>query len=291
MRRGSIANNGKIADALTGFVESQVIDVSSRRMIADSIEDGMVILRDLASSDLYDEAYPRLAGVLIDPGDEVLVIELPGIGPGSGSTRVVLGKLQRSEPASIAFEAPLAGGSLPSHLHTEADVTGLVGDLSTLTTDVAGKANAVHTHDTRYYTEAEVDALIAAISSTHNPTIFANASSDSTVVVGTSLVDALTTTIGPLLNGVVYDIELNVFMRGSIDTTGFIRAYARIGSGSSVIGTRTGTVGGERTIMASTTDSRTGSGATVALAARTDMSTSTGSVTGMHISARAIPRS
>lgn len=125
---------------------------------------------------------------------------------------------------------------------------------------------------------------------TSSPALFASASDDASTAVTTALANVLTVAIGPLLDGVTYDVEVNVTMRGSVDTTGFVLAYARIGSSSSVVGTKTGTVAGERTILATASETRVGTGATVTLAARAEMSTSTGSVTGVHIAGRAIPR-
>jgi hypothetical protein len=98
-----------LARARLAELEQAAWDATARRMRVSAIEDGKVVLTDLASGDVYAQAYPRLVGPAIGIGDEVLVQEVPGIGPGSGSTRVVLGKLQRTAPSSIAFEVPLAG--------------------------------------------------------------------------------------------------------------------------------------------------------------------------------------
>jgi hypothetical protein len=98
-----------LARAQLAALEQATGDVTTRRMLVSAIENGKVVLTDLASGAVYDQAYPRLEGPAIGIGDEVLVQEVPGIGAGSGSTRVVLGKLQRSAPSSIAFDVPLAG--------------------------------------------------------------------------------------------------------------------------------------------------------------------------------------
>ena len=70
----------------------------------------------------------------------------------------------RAENAALLLE----GGS---HMHNQSDIVNLVDDL-------AGKAPAVHTHDDRYYTEAEVDTLLngkAASSHTHDDRYYTEA--------------------------------------------------------------------------------------------------------------------
>lgn len=99
----------RLAALLARSTTDAASDAALRRMVADSVASGRVVLKDLASSELYQEEYPRLAGLAIAPGDEVLVAEIPGVGAGAGSTRVVLGRLQRTPPAAIPLEAPLIG--------------------------------------------------------------------------------------------------------------------------------------------------------------------------------------
>ena len=63
-------------------------------------------------------------------------------------------------------------GSIPIHKHDttegEGGVISFAADLTTLSgvlqTNIDGKADTVHTHDDRYYTETEVDVLIATVS-------------------------------------------------------------------------------------------------------------------------------
>ena len=48
----------------------------------------------------------------------------------------------------------------------QSDINNLTTDLSAINSEVDGKAEAVHTHDDRYYTEAEVTAFLASKSDT-----------------------------------------------------------------------------------------------------------------------------
>lgn len=125
------------------------------------------------------------------------------------------------------------------------------------------------------------------------PTIFANQSKDSGFSsVGTSTITVDSVEIGPGVSGVVYDIECEVHMRAGPDSSGFLRGFARIASDSSVAGERTGTVGGERSVCATSTKlGVTGDGSTTyTLAARANMDAGAGTISSSHIRGRMIPR-
>ena len=133
----------------------------------------------------------------------------------------------------------------------------------------------------------------ANVSRAKYPTIFASSTKSSAFPsLSTALQDIHTVEIGPLANGVVYDIECEVHARLSPDSTGYARVYARIAGDASVLGEQTGSVGGERSCHATTTKLNvTGDGVTTyTLRARADMDTSTGTVSSCHIRGRAIPR-
>jgi Phage tail repeat like len=88
-------------------------------------------------------------------------------------------KVAQSAVANLTND--LAGKAAASHTHTIANVTGLQTALdgkqasgsyapatgiaqsavTNLTTDLAGKAASSHTHDDRYYTESEMNTLLA----------------------------------------------------------------------------------------------------------------------------------
>lgn len=93
-----------------------------------------------------------------------------------------------NKPISNATQAALNNKSDVGHTHVEADITDLdkysqsevdtlldgksdvghvhaIADVTGLQTALDGKAAAVHTHDDRYYTESETDALIGAVAS------------------------------------------------------------------------------------------------------------------------------
>lgn len=72
-----------------------------------------------------------------------------------------------------------------THTGTQATstITGLDTQLSTLTTDIANKAPVIHDHDGLYYTQAQVDAAIAGVSSGFNWSIFAAGTASTTLSV------------------------------------------------------------------------------------------------------------
>lgn len=124
-------------------------------------------------------------------------------------------------------------------------------------------------------------------------TIFADHTLDSgfpSITTSTTTVDSVE--IGPGQSGITYDIECEVHMRGGPDASGFLRGYARIASDSSNAGERTGTVGGERSICATTHKlAVVGDGVTTyTLASRAAMDAGTGTISSSHIRGRMIPR-
>lgn len=145
----------------------------------------------------------------------------------------------------------------------------------------------------RYLTGGTYEWMTVSPSTTYGP-IYAYQSKDSGfTALSTTLTTMDSVTIGPLANGVTYDIICEVHMRLSADaSSGFARAYARISTDASVIGNQTGTVGGERSCMATATKlSVVGDGATsYTLYARADMDTGTGTCASSHIRGIAIPR-
>lgn len=113
--------------------------------------------------------------------------------------------------------------------------------------------------------------------------------SDTVVPFGTGLTSIDTRDIGPLVRGVKYLIVCSVHLRLSSDGVGFARAYARIGQNASVIGTRTGTVDGERSCRAATSVVQWGTGGSETLHARADMDTNTGYASASFIEGWALP--
>jgi hypothetical protein len=80
----------------------------------------------------------------------------------------------------LTSDARLSNARTPvAHAHAESDVTNLITDIAAkadavhahseanvtnLVNDLAGKAASVHSHDAAYYTKAQVDTLLAAVS-------------------------------------------------------------------------------------------------------------------------------
>lgn len=143
-------------------------------------------------------------------------------------------------------------------------------------------------------TSAIQTQLDAKASLAGHPTIFASQTKSSGFsAVTTTLATLDSVSIGPGVNGVVYDIECDVHARLSVDTTGYNRIYAKIAGDSSVVGEQTGTVAGERSCCSTAVKlAVTGDGVTTyTLAVRADMDSSTGTCSSTHIRGRMIPRS
>lgn len=124
-------------------------------------------------------------------------------------------------------------------------------------------------------------------------TIFANGTKDTSFSsVSTSEGTVHSISIGPGAAGIVYDIECEVSFRGGPDSSGYLRAFAKIESDASVSGERTGTVAGERTCNATARKLNvTGDGVTTyTLYCRAQMDTGTGTISSCHIRGRMIPR-
>jgi len=113
------------------------------------------------------------------------------------------------------------------HTHTESDISDLdkytqveVGSLITTTsgdlqTQIDSKSDTSHLHDDRYYTETEVDTLIAAVSGTTDHSILNNLDYESSGHIGfTSSVESLTTS-GILQNQIN---NLDFYTTGEVDT-------------------------------------------------------------------------
>lgn len=218
---------------------------------------------------------------------------------GEANITIAAGGITNTEVATGIDAAKLANGSV-----SNTEFQYLNGVTSAIQTQFNGKSNVGHTHTIANIStlQDELDAIDTALDgksdTTHvhesYPTLFGVLQSDTARQVTGTLATMEETTVGPLVDGVTYDIELDVDMRASLDSgSGYVVAYARIGSESSVSGTRTGTLNGERTISATATVAGyVGTGASLALYARAQMSGGTdGSVSATTIRGRAIPRS
>ena len=100
-------------------------DLAPRRMVVHAVADGRVQVKDVGTGAVYDQQYARLAGFVMAADDEVLVAEIPIIRPDGvvTSTKVVLGKLQRTAPAQFDAGAPLIGQVYPDGDSTSAATT------------------------------------------------------------------------------------------------------------------------------------------------------------------------
>lgn len=88
-------------------VRNSVANGSLRRMIVNSIEpDGTLVLREVGTGTVHDEAYLALASPSpYAVNDYVIMGEVMGRGEGSGTTRVVLGKATNNSPVVISDAA------------------------------------------------------------------------------------------------------------------------------------------------------------------------------------------
>lgn len=124
-------------------------------------------------------------------------------------------------------------------------------------------------------------------------TIFADQTKSSSFSsVTTSLGNVDTVEIGPGADGITYDIECNVSIRGYADSSGYLEADARIAGDGSVAGERNSVVGSERSLQATAHKlAVVGDGSTTyTLAARAQTSAGTGTIVSSHIRGRMIPR-
>jgi hypothetical protein len=124
----------------------------------------------------------------------------------------------------------------------------------------------------------------------HNPTLFNQTTkSYSSTSVSTTEATVLSLSIGPLINGVLYDvIGFGIAQAGG--GAGFLDIGIKLGTDATVFGMRVGTVGGERPVAASDDAPVTGTGASVTVALRAVVTTGTGAVVAAHVFAFAIPR-
>lgn len=120
---------------------------------------------------------------------------------------------------------------------------------------------------------------------------FASATKSSSFSAATTtLADVLSANLGILTSGVVYDVELEVYLRCSPDAANDIIVNARIDAASSVPGERSNVAGEKVVLTATATAVVTGAGATIPVACRVEMSAGTGTLYSCHLRARAIPR-
>lgn len=214
-------------------------------------------------------ALEALVGVIVDDEGTPLstratTIDFVGAGvtaSGTGSTKTVT----------------IPGGALTIEVDNVAFATGIT------TLDFSSEDYSV--------TESPTGEL--NIAKAEHGSIFARKTTDSgfsSVTTSEATVDSVE--IGPLAAGIKYDIDMHVHIRGGPDSTGYLRVAAKIASDSTVNGERTGTVGGERSCMASTRKlSVNGDGVTTyTLAARAVMDTGTGTISSCHIWGVAIPQ-
>lgn len=106
----------------------------------------------------------------------------------------------------------------------------------------------------------------------------------------TSLADVLSANLGILASGIVYDVELEVYLRCSPDAANDIIVNARIDAASSVQGERSNVTGEKVVLTATATAVVTGAGANIPVACRVEMSAGTGTLYSCHLRARALPR-
>lgn len=126
----------------------------------------------------------------------------------------------------------------------------------------------------------------------HNPAIFAQATkSYSSTSVSTTEATVLSLALGPLLNGVTYDL-FGYGMAQAGAGAGFLDIGLRLRAGDpTVFGMRIGTVGGERPVAASDWEAGVvGTGASETVALRAVTTTGTGNIVAAHLWAIALPR-
>lgn len=171
----------------------------------------------------------------------------------------------------------------------------IAGGALTIEVDNAAFGTGIATldFDSHDFTVTESPADELNITKTKHGFIHARKTSDSgfsSVTTSEATVDSVE--IGPLADGITYDIDMHVHMRGGPDSSGYLRAYAKIAGDSSISGERTGTVAGERSICATSRKlSLVGDGVTTyTLAARANMDTGTGTINSCHIWGVAIPQ-
>lgn len=153
------------------------------------------------------------------------------------------------------------------------DMAGKV-DTSTYTSDMAGKSATTHTH-------------------TQHPTLFGKATRahSSPVTVNTSSVDVCNFNLGPLVNGVTYDVIAEGSGQANAASGGTVTGYVRIQAGGTPeAGYGTATVGGERQIGAAHSEAIVGAGSTINISFRAQSTNSGASVNGALVWAIAIPR-
>lgn len=134
-------------------------------------------------------------------------------------------------------------------------------------------------------------ATRAIISIASNLPLFVSATKSSSFSAATTtLADVLSANLGILASGVIYDVELEVYLRCSPDAANDIIVNARINAASSVPGERSNVTGEKVVLTATATAVVSGAGATIPVACRVEMSAGTGTLYSCHLRARALPR-
>lgn len=182
---------------------------------------------------------------------------------------------------SGALQAATAN-DLPSLINPTKIGTGNVsltefGYLASVTSDIQDQLDAksalTHTHvmTAALYGEAVVDHTAQNI--------------------GTSSTTWGNFNLGPLVNGVTYDVEAHSSVAGNASSTGFIKGQIRIEAGGTVVdGMDTGTENGERTLEAHTHKVVVGAGSSINIAGRAQSTAGTGYVNSGLVWAKATPR-
>lgn len=244
---------------------------------------------------------------------EIVVVELGLPGPaGSGVTASQLATIN-ANIATLQGQVGVVVQDEGTPLATNGTTLNFVGagvtatgGAATKTITIPSTAFALSVHEGATLKDAAVidlvfDAIdfdivnaahVETITTQDYPCVHIEGSNDASVAVTTSLATMHSVDLPALVLNKTYDIKLTVGMRGSVSSGGYCIAYARIGGDSSIAGTKTGTVGGERWITSTVWKMGVvGDGVSVTTVyARAAMDTGTGTATGIHIYAEAIPR-
>jgi len=214
-----------------------------------------------------------------------------------------------SGEANVAAAFGTGAGAIAEGNHTHAGVYAQVSHTHTLAnvTDVTASAAEVNVLDGLTASTAElnfVDGVTSNIQTqlngksdtSHTHTLTAPLTGKVVVDHTAQSIGTTSTTwgsfnLGPLVSGVVYDVEAHASVAANASATGFITSQIRIEAAGTVVdGMDTGTQNGERTLEAHDFKSVTGTGATINIAGRAVSSSGTGSVNSGTVWAKATPR-
>jgi hypothetical protein len=161
-----------------------------------------------------------------------------------------------------------------SHTHSISQVTSLQTSLDDLSAEIGGRALAAHTHT---MTKPFTGSVIKETPGTS---------------VGTSLTTISSFTLGPLVSGVTYDVELHCEAQADAPGGGgYTDLYARIETtGDNVQGSRATTPSGERPVFAHAFKEVVGTGSSITLSMRAQASIASGSIVSGMAWGKAVPR-